>query len=315
MIFVNHYKIGDVRIKISSDIVLPETKNTLFKKFLVQPMDMDARYSFHELERKSYTLSALSATEKKALLRTLAFPGRWLTNTVFRSPAVREAIQHCMIEPELFHLSLSWNRLIIRNFAENEFHFFYHPKNKSEMADPMFIARFRNLISLSMVNCSSFLLHGAGAVTKNGAALFLAPDEGGKTTLIKKFAANEILSDDQVVVRLAKNKFYLCGTPFGTMTCGPTKSKLGGIFIIKKSKKFKIVTAMPNDVLRFLWKESFFKIIVLPKMLRTHVFDLLYQLCRQIPGYYIHAPIDSLDFEAIDAVMAGGKTNRNHKYV
>jgi hypothetical protein len=305
MICVNHYKIGDVRIKISSDIVLPKTKNTLFKKFLVQPMDIDAQYSFHELERKSYTLSALSATEKKALLRTLAFPERWLVNPVFRFPAVREAIQHCLIEPELFHLSLSWNRLIIRNFAENEFHFFYHPENKSDMADPLFIARFRNLISLSLVNCSCFLLHGAGAMTRNGVALFLAPDEGGKTTLIKKFAANQILGDDQVVVRLAENNLYLCGTPFGTISCGPAKAKLGGIFVIKKSKKFKIMPANPNDVLRFIWKESFLKTIVLPKTQRTRVFDLLYQLCRQIPGYYIHAPIDSLDFKAIDAVMAG----------
>jgi hypothetical protein len=311
----NRYQIGDVKIKISSDIVLPTKKSALYKKFLVLAKDADALYSFSELEQKSYVLGALGAQEKKALLRTLAFPGRWLTNTVFRSPAVRQAIQHCLIEPELFHLSLSWNRLIIRNFAENEFYFFYHPENKSEMADPMFIARFRNLISLSMVNCSSFLLHGAGAVTKNGAALFLAPDEGGKTTLIKKFAANNILSDDQVVVRLTENKFYLFGTPFGTMTCGPAKSKLVGIFVIKKSKKFKIVPAKPNDVLRFLWKESFFKTIVLPKTLRTRVFNLLYQLCRQIPSYYIHAPLDSLDFKAIDAALAGEKLNLDRKYV
>jgi hypothetical protein len=304
MIAVNHYRIGDVKIKLSSDIVLPLTKSVLYKKFLASSKEADACYSFSELDRKSYTLSALDAGEKTALLRTLVFPEWWLANPVFRSPAVREAIQHCLIEPELFHLSLSWNRLIIRNFAKNEFHFFYHPENKSDMADPMFIARFRNLISMSFVNQFCFLLHGAGAVTKNGAALFLAHDEGGKTTLIKKFAADKILGDDQVVVRLVKNNFYLYGTPFGTMTCGPAKQQLGAIFLIKKSKQFKILHANANNVLRFIWNESFFKTIVLPKTLRTRVFDLLYQLCRQIPGYYIHTPIDSLDFKAINEAMA-----------
>jgi hypothetical protein len=304
VIDVNNYQIGNIKIKISSDIVIPTTKSALYKNFLVPSADADASYFFFQLKRKSYTLSALGAEEKKALLRTLVFPERWLSNSVFRSPAVREAIQHCLLEPELFHLTLAWNRLIIRNFAENEFHFFYHPENKSEMSDPMFIARFRNLISLSMVNCSCFLLHGAGAMTRNGAALFLAPDEGGKTTLIKKFSKNEILGDDQVVVRLVDNNFYLCSTPFGTMTCGPAESKLGGIFIIKKSKKFKILPANANDVLRFLWKESFFTTIVLPKTLRIRVFDLLYQLCRRIPSYYIHAPIDSLDFKAINEAIA-----------
>ena len=77
-----------------------------------------------------------------------------------------------------------------------------------------------------------------------------------------------------------------------------------GIFIIKKSKQFKILPANANDVLRFLWKESFLKTIVLPKTLRIRVFDLFYQLCRRIPGYYIYTPIDSLDFKAIDDVMA-----------
>jgi hypothetical protein len=308
MIAVNHYQIGDIKIKISSDIVLPTAKNPLYKKFLVLAKDADAWYSFSELEQKLYTLSALNAEDKKALRRTLVFPEWWLDNPVFRSPAVREAIQYCRIEPELFHLSLAWNRLIIRNFATNEFHFFYHPENKSEIADPMFIARFRNLISMSLVNHFSFLLHGAGAITRNRAALFLAPDEGGKTTLIKKFNVKEILSDDQVVLRLEENNFYLCSTPFGTMTCGPAKSKLGAIFLIKKSKQFKILPANANNIFRFLWKESFFKTIVLPKTLRTRVFDLFYQLCRQIPSYYIHTPIDSLDFKAINEAMAVGKS-------
>ncbi|MBN2398991.1 MAG: hypothetical protein JXI33_01480 [Candidatus Aminicenantes bacterium] len=310
MIDVNHYQIGNVKVKISSDIVLPATKSMLYEKFLAPPGDANARYSIFELETKSYTLSPLDQEEKKALRRTLVFPEWWLANPVFRAPAVREAIQYCRIEPELFHLSLSWNRLIIRNFAENEFHFFYYPENKKDMTDPVFNARLRNLISLAMVNDLSFLLHGAGVMRQNGAALFLAPDAGGKTTLIKKFKRNEILSDDQVVVRWAKNTFHLCSTPFGTMSCGPAKSELAGIFIIKKSKKFKILPAKANDTLRFIWNESFLKTVVLPKVLRTRVFDMLYQLCRQIPSYYIHTPIDSLDFKAIDNALAG-KSNKS----
>jgi hypothetical protein len=305
MITANHYRIGDVKIKISSDIVLPVIKSAIYEKFLVPSRDADAHCSFLELSRESFVLKALRAKEKKALLRTLVFPERWLANPAFLSPAVREAIRNCPLEPELFHLSLSWNRLIIRNFAANEFHYFYYPENKADMMDPLFLARFRNSISASLVNFSCFLLHGAGAMTKNGAALFLAPDEGGKTTLIKKFNANEVLGDDQVVLRFMENNFYLYSTPFGTMTCGPAKSKLAGIFMIKKSKRFKIRPANANDILRFIWKESFFKTVVLPKTLRTRIFELLYQFCRRIPSYYIHAPIDSLDFAAIDETMSG----------
>jgi hypothetical protein len=307
MIHVNHYQIGEIILKISSDIVLPTTKNVLFKKFLVPPVSANAQYSFFELKKESYILSELEPDEIKSLRRTLAFPERWLTNTVFRSPAVRDAIQHCLVEPELFHLSLSWNRLIIRNFAKNEFHFFYHPENKADMTNPMFNARFRNLISLSMVNHSSFLIHGAGALTQNGAALFLAPDEGGKTTLIKKFKKSKILGDDQVVIRLLGNHYYLCGTPFGTITCGPAQNRLTGIFIIKKARHFKIISARANDVFHFIWKESFLKTIVLPKTLRIRVFNLLYSFCQRIPSFYIYAPIDYLDFKAIDETMADSK--------
>ena len=54
MIAVKHYQIGDIKIKISSDFVLPTSKDTIYKKFLTPSMDADARYSICKLKQKSY---------------------------------------------------------------------------------------------------------------------------------------------------------------------------------------------------------------------------------------------------------------------
>jgi hypothetical protein len=304
MTHVSHYQIGGIGIRINSDVRLPTARNRIFDQFLAQGKRIDADFSFTELKRDSLVLNDLDSNEKASLRRTLHFPERWLTNPVFRSPAVRHAIRRMQNNPELSHLSLSWNRMIVRNFARNEFFYFYHSANKSEISNPLFNARFRNLIGLSYANNNRMLLHGAGAITDHGGLLFLAPDEGGKTTLIKKFAPAEILGDDQVVLDRQGEYFHLHSTPFGSMTCGPAKARLKAIFLIKKSRKFQLERSPANEALRLIWSDALSRLTVLPKEFRINIFNMVFELCQQIPCYLMHTPIDSINFDAIEKVSA-----------
>jgi hypothetical protein len=135
----------------------------------------------------------------------------------------------------MVHIALNWNRAIIRDFIHNEIHFFYPAEKKSEFSTPIFNARFRNLVANALTRLSAVLIHGAGAIISDKTAVFLAPDEGGKSTAINLSTEEEILSDDHIVLQGEIGNVMVHSTPFGFKTCGPREAELGAFFLLEKA--------------------------------------------------------------------------------
>lgn len=292
-------KIGGLRQSIFSDIRIPLLKTNKFLKYSFKNKSCSAKIYFSLLQQSSKHNSPLTIIEKEALLKTIGFPKMWLESKALCYPQIRAAIQNCLIYPELSYISLCWNRIFIQNFDTNEFYIFYPPEKQKIFNDPAFLAGFRNSIWGIYPKYSSMLIHGASVIIKNKAALFLAPDEGGKTTTISHFDKENVLSDDQIVLSKNNKEINIYSTPFGTISPGNKFAPLGGIFLIHKAPFFRIEKANPKKLLEFIWNEHLMNSIIIPQKMRIELFTILYETVKQIPIYDIYLKKGEIDQKAV----------------
>ena len=299
-------KISDVLIEISSDSDLYKLKNIdlfdtdtelsckkasiLIKNFQIYP------------ENQSY----LSEEEKRALLKTVYFPFRWLSSQIFGYSPFRKAALKCIDNPGMFHIALNWNRAIVRNYAENIYSLFYPIEKRDELNSLLFIARLRSLVGNVFPNFDSVMIHGASLLFGDKAAVFLAKDEGGKSTLIKMSEDKKILSDDHIVLKKRNDKITVHATPFGELTDGPLSGRLAGLFLLEKSENFSIEKIDPEEVLQFIWNDQFVKWYQYPKPLRVKIFEIINYTSRSIPLYRLKFPRNSIEWDEIEKRLRRG---------
>jgi hypothetical protein len=285
--------------------LIPHLLKDPFKRFRVANAEPDARYRIRQFSSDSLTLPPLDSKERERLIHTLGFPMRWLDSPIFRSPDVRAVVHRCLDQPDLVHISLAWNRAVFRNFARNEVDLFYPPERQQDIADPIFVAGYRNLIGGLLPNFSAVMIHGAAVVREGVAAVFLASDEGGKTTVVSHANGARVLNDDHLILRQEGGTVMAHGTPLGAITTGPDQARLGGFFLLEKSSHFDLVPSKPQDILQFLWNEHLPSWYVLPKSLSLRAFELLYTACQRADVYRMRFQKDYVDWDAIDAAMLG----------
>jgi hypothetical protein len=150
------------------------------------------------------------------------------------------------------------------------------------------------------------MLHSSSSVLNNKAALFLAKDEGGKTTVMKSAKPRDVLSDDQNIIKKEDGVFFVHSTPWSTFLNGPQKAGLGGLFLLEKASEFSLVRIHPVDMLTSLWTEHEGYTLFMPKKLRVAAFDLLREACRSVPTYRMRFPKDYIDWDAVDRAMEKG---------
>ncbi|MCX6558539.1 MAG: hypothetical protein NTW95_14095 [Candidatus Aminicenantes bacterium] len=296
---VYYQRLGGLQQKIVSDIKIPLLETEKFSQYYCRKENFRAIFYFFLLDQNSHHISRLTKLEKEALSKSIGFPKRWLESKALCFPQIREVIQNCLIFPELSFIDLSWKRILIQNFNTNEFYVFYPLEKEKTFSDIAFLAGFRNLIWGSFPKYSSMLMHGASVIIKKKAALFLAPDEGGKTTTISQFNKENILNDDQIVLKKNKKGIHIHATPFGTISCGNKSAPLGGIFLIHKSHFFRIKKANPQKILEFIWNEHMINSIIIPKKMRIDLFNLLYEVVKQTPVYNLYLKKGEVDQKTI----------------
>jgi hypothetical protein len=299
------HRIADITFRTESDVLIPHLLENHFERFRTDDGKPLVRQRIRQLNLDSLTLPPLDSRERERIVRCVGFPQRWLDSAVFRSPEVRAVLRRCLDRPELVHIELAWNRAVIRNFARNEFDLFYPPEKRQDLVDPLFVAGFRNMIDAFLPNFSAVMVHGAGVVRNSIAPVFLAPDEGGKTSLVRQSTGVSILNDDHVILRKSNSIVMVHGTPLGLITSGPHRARLGGFFLLEKASQFDLIPIKAWDVLQFLWNECAHKWHALPKSTRLQAFEILYGACRQAPTYRMRFPKDYVDWDAIDAAMVG----------
>jgi len=154
----------------------------------------------------------------------------------------------------------------------------------------------------------AFMLHAAGIVDSDAgtAALFLAPDEGGKTTAARLSRPGIIIDDDQVVLRRERGGFWVHGTPWGLISAGPIKAKLGGIFLLEKARRFLLTPLKAADAVGFIWDEHRNMTDFIPAEMRKKAFVLITDACSSVPVFRLRFSKDSLDWQTVAGRSGAG---------
>jgi len=186
----------------------------------------------------------------------------------------------------------------------NAFHFL-------EFIDTLF--DFRIKFSLPMIfntflsSFSGAMLHCSGLILNNSVPLFLAPDEGGKTTVLKTSpkSKSEILCDDRIVVRKNGKRLFAYGTPWGQFHNGHLRGEVGGLFLLEKAQHFELIPVKPQDILKFIWKEHCKDFSFFPGQIKKKIFGIISYMCFTIPGFRMRFTENYVDWDAIDSAMKG----------
>ncbi len=184
---------------------------------------------------------------------------------------------------------------------ENNVHIAFIPEPKLEIRKKINIS-FNSFASFSF-SFSTVLIHSAGIIRKNKAALFLAEDGGGKTTIAKLVEQNAVLSDDQVAIRKEGNTFFAHSTPWGRIVNGPQAVPLGALFKLEKSQKFSIELISSKLLIAFIWDELSNSTCQLPLINRIAAFNLISDIVHAVPCFRVNAPLDGIDLEQIDSCI------------
>jgi hypothetical protein len=151
-----------------------------------------------------------------------------------------------------------------------------------------------------------FLLHSSGVVRGNAAAIFLAPDGGGKTTVAKSVMAETVLCDDQVILKYEQPRFWAYPTPWGKISGRQAAAPVQGLFFIEKAGSFRLTRIQPSKCIERIWDDNSWKLVLLPPELRSKVFDLVCKAATEIKSYCLETLPGEVDWAVIDECLKTG---------
>ena len=155
------------------------------------------------------------------------------------------------------------------------------------------------LFAVFMPQFSSMLLHSSAILRSGKVNIFVAPDEGGKTTSVLLSDRGKILCDDQVLIRKIDGRYQAFGTPWGLYT-----SKLQGpanrIFLLRKSDHFDIQPLSPKTLSAHIWKDHRSQLLTLPESLAEKSKEIVRDICNSIPAWTLSFTKDFIDWNEID---------------
>ena len=239
-----------------------------------------------------------------------------LENPILQSPLLGDRLVTLGRRTDETEIRLEPHYLSICNYSQNSLETYYTeklgriaPEQQTYMPEYYLAANFRFIFSSFLPNFSAALLHSSGVIRNGKAALFLAPDNGGKSTVIGLSEDDPVLSGDHVILRKEEGVFIAHGTPLGGMTSGPLRAEVGALFMLEKASCFRLDPISARELLYSLWNEHRNYTFFLPKRLRKQAFQLLSEACYNIPRFRMRFSKNFVDWNAIDRVMGKGKTH------
>lgn len=327
--FILDHRIAGITFRTESDVEITPLRSNSFQKFQVDSTNLDVLYQVLGIEQDSLILPPLSAKERKLVFRcttppylgpgTLTLPPLILKEEpisyrtllhqdemqipLLRSPLVRSRLEKKLSHSEQLSLALHIYSVVIHDYAHYTADIFY-PSSRRELFEGHWVDNgFRRLFASMLPAFSAVMLHSSGIIRNRRVALFIAPDEGGKTTVIESATDGVVLCDDRNILKQEGDAVFVYGTPWGTVTNSSKTAQLGGFFLLEKGADFELIPIDPSDILLFLWNEHMPFWNILPKNLRTGAFDILCDACYNTPTYRMRFPKDFIDWDAIDAAM------------
>jgi len=309
------YQLAGITVEFKTDLPIVQYLREAFRPFLVDELKPDLSYRLHWFDPDLLVLPPITDEQRESLKIIPGFhPSRWYNSPLLRTREVRQSVEACLERPDLAHVDLRLRRAIIHNFhrsdvqslypSQNEIFFGYSSQNKGQHPEAVTIPPHRNRVAPMLVNFSALILHCSGVVSNGLAALFLASDGGGKSTVLKDFPGQLVLNDDRVILRRAASRIIAHSTPFGRIYNGPQQAPLGSLFLLEKASRFEIIPIPPSEVIKHIWDEHYLIWGILPKALRTRAFELVCDACKQAVTYRLRFSKDGVDWRAIEAAMS-----------
>ena len=283
-----------LEVEISSRHPLTALNADQFQLFRSAGKKKGIRVFFHSIEKKELTGRRLDPERDPLLSRA----GRRGTRSpLLRSVHVQELLAAAGSHTDRLFVEMLPESLSVLDFKNNRADFFFMPGSGSTPAKrwlgPALLAPF-------LPRFDALLLHASAIVRHGRAAVFLAPDEGGKTTAVRLSPEGTILGDDQIMVRRFKNRFQVSGTPWGLHIHGQALAPLAGLFLLEKADRFALAPLAARELAPWIWDELKDSLFILPKPLKKKAFALICAIAAAVPAWRMSFPKDHIDWEAID---------------
>ncbi len=212
-------------------------------------------------------------------------------------PPFLQVLSECSGHASVVNLEIRGDSAVVKDYRSHRIDSFHTPGNavslRNARVDP-------TVFSVFLHDFDALLIHSSCVSFGGSAAVFLAMDDGGKTTAACLCGAGRVLSDDQVLFRRQTDGSWLAyGTPWTTFEPDTGSSVPGAFFLLEKSDRFSLQRLGPRELFSFLWDEHKAARFMLPKVYQTRLFDLYHALSMAAPVYLMKFPRDHIDSEAI----------------
>lgn len=213
------------------------------------------------------------------------------------SPPLLQTLTECADHKSMVTLEIRGDSVVVKDYRSHRIDSFHTRSNavslKNARVDP-------TVFSVFLHDFDALLVHSSCVSFEGRAAVFLAMDDGGKTTVAGLCSTGRVLSDDQNLFRRDPSGNWLVhGTPWTTFPANTGYAVPGAFFLLEKSDQFSLQRLGPRALFSFLWDEHYPSRFMVPKVYQTRLFDLYRDLSMSAPVYLMKFPKDHVDREAI----------------
>jgi hypothetical protein len=301
--YLANYLIAGIQFRMEMDTWIPWIAKSHFRSFVNDGAEPDVILRFACIYPNTLVQPPIDPQVFQRFSHSIGFNQETILSPLLHSEAVCSRLNSLMDHPEKVGLAISQSVAIIIDFDQHELDIFFGCTEDDDYSNRRLGSA---LYAPLLVAFSAVMVHSAGLICGDRAALFMAPDEGGKTTVVNQAPTEgcSILSDDQVILRQMDGVLMAHGTPWGLVTDGPKYARLGALFLLEQAEHFELSPLKVIDALEYLWNEHQGYWVLLPKALRLQAFDFINSICHQIPTYRMCFPKDYVDWNAINKIMA-----------
>jgi hypothetical protein len=294
------FQVAGIVFRVESDLHLSHLHSNTFEEFGENGAEPDVTCRIRSTEGRLVNCGDLSEEEKEFLEGCVRYPLTGLDNPLLCLPPIRARLDPRGRQSESISLEIRDSSVVVFDFANKELEAFYHPDHahilERSRIGPGFFAPFLPIFSATMV-------HSSALVSRGQTALFLAPDGGGKTTLIQRAFGGTILGDDQIVLREEHGLVVAHGTPWNLFANSRVCGRVAGMFLLEQAERFELTPIESVNALEYLWNEHALSRLFLPRHSRLRVFEILHRACNQASVHMLRFSPNDIDWQAIHAAV------------
>jgi hypothetical protein len=294
------FKIGGVYWKVKSNICINGYFNDRFSKFISTQEKCNLIQDIECLkERPEFSVSS---NEVKKLVENNPYKiSGNINSSQLRNSKIFNFLDQTKKHAAYQTIDIKEFSISIFDFRNNVIKTYCLP----ELKDILMKSRIGHFfLSIFLHKFNSVLIHSSAVVINNKAFIFVAHDEGGKTTIAELFNNTEaIISDDQNLLKWENDQYFCYSTPWGMYQDPLKRVKVAGFFMLTKGGEFSISEYSSNIFFAYMCQEHYTNHSYLPtKELKTY-FKILSDICSRYPVYKLQFRKDYVDWDAIAAVM------------